>query len=327
MQLENQIAVKSKPAVITANFDQLRAALSKELQRYDVKVTKETVAEAKKLCTELNKTRQHIATVRKEQAAIASEPVRQFEEQMKSFELDVESSRVNLKKQVEFFEEDRKILIAKKLLEYKIECIEQIGLREEFQKIDHTHLIILSSFTDKDNLTAKAKTGIEDLVKGAKDAQDNVDRRLLELENKCLRAGLHEPLEKEHVSHFLFADDESYSTKLEQLITVEIERQTRAESARNAKQQEFNAARANAETDRAVEIIHAGAASIRHHEQPKAEPVNGKIRLTVNCQFEIEVKEGTAPNAIESAYRKRLKEAGFKTLSNVTIRPTNAVFS
>ena len=44
----NELIVKSTPAILNANFDELRESLSKELENYDFVVTADTVGDAKK---------------------------------------------------------------------------------------------------------------------------------------------------------------------------------------------------------------------------------------------------------------------------------------
>jgi hypothetical protein len=316
MELQNQIVVSATPAVITANFDELKSALSKELERYDVTVTEETVADAKKLCTELNKTKSHIAKVRKEQAALASEPVRIFEEQMKEFELDVAEARSKLLSQVQYFEQERKDTLRALLLDYRLECWQQIGLRVEFQQTEIDDLVIISNITAKNNLTAKAKSTIESRVQEQKSIQDRIDRRLLELENKCLRAGMTEPLERAHIESFLFSDDEGYDRQLDHLIGIELEREERAERVRKAREE-----KARQQEVSQPEIANEAPAVESTPEAPKeaAIPANGKISLSVVCEFDIEVPATTPFETIEAAYRKRIEDAGFKTLSRVSI--------
>ena len=65
MQLEKDIKITNTPACIEVNFDVLRKALEKDLERFEIVVTSDTVADAKKLATQLNETKKIIDDRRK----------------------------------------------------------------------------------------------------------------------------------------------------------------------------------------------------------------------------------------------------------------------
>ena len=81
--MKDLIRIEAKPALLSVNFAELEKHLAKELEKYDVVVTGDTVKDAKALATELNATKKIIDTRRKDEVAKASEPVKQFDANMK----------------------------------------------------------------------------------------------------------------------------------------------------------------------------------------------------------------------------------------------------
>ena len=93
-------------------------------------------------------------------------------------------------------------------------------VEDEFQKAEYKDLVILSNILESGKLTGKAKNEITARVNADKQKQTEIKMRLLELENKCYRAGLKVPLERVHVEAFLFADTQDYETRLSSLLYV-----------------------------------------------------------------------------------------------------------
>lgn len=81
-----ELIIETAPAVIELNYEGFRAYVEQEITKYDVVVTADTVGDAKKLATDLNKKKGEIAAKRKEVVAAASGPVRVFEDQVKALE-------------------------------------------------------------------------------------------------------------------------------------------------------------------------------------------------------------------------------------------------
>ena len=103
----------------------------------------------------------------------------------------------------------------------------------------------------------------------------------------------------------------------------EVERQDRAERAAKAK--------ADREREQAAAVVEKPAPENKIADQqpedarpiapePKPQPApSSKLSVSVVCEFDIEVPASTPFATIEAAYRKRIEDAGFKTLSRVSI--------
>lgn len=304
---------KQSPAVINFNYDDLKASIEAELERYDIAVTEDTVADAKKMATELNKMKGDIDGRRKEAIKLVSAPIKDADEKMKGLVKLIESGRQRILEQVATFDQNKLDEIQKQLMQYMVDQREKHGIEPEFRREGYADLVILSSVTKTGSLTAKAVNTIRERVQSEKQLQDRTERRLLELENHCYRTGLEAPLQRQHVEHFLFQDDEEYGQHLERMMQAELDRQKAASERRQ--QQEQNAApKAQPET--------AG-----HQEDERAQPKQptrvlpaGKIACTVTATFEIEIHPDTPETKIKEHLEKNLRNAGITTLSKVEVQ-------
>lgn len=340
--------VEAVPAKLALNFDELRGALSKELAKYEIVVTQDTVAGAKKLAVELNKTAKTIDDRRKDEVAKASEPVRQFDTQMKDLVGLCKDGRQKILDQVQKFEDETREK-ARELLEAECARLWEVhGVRDEFRRAEYDDLILLTSVTAKGALAAKAREGIGSRVIADKMLQDRTERRLLELENASHRAGLSAPLTRGHVEHFLFTEDDAYTAHLNHVLDVEVARQEKAEQAMRERiereqRQKEEAERQERERRERIEAtkklyeptepevegrpqrgqpVPPPKAETEAQREPKPEAVGGPCLIT--CSFRVDVPDGTPDAVVEAQLRKMLAKAGFTTLESVTIeRPRN----
>lgn len=251
--MQELIKIESVPATLAINFDELRAHLSKELERYDVLVTEETLPGAKKLATELNQTAKTIDEKRKEAVAAVSEPIRKFDDQMKSLVTMCKEGRQKLLDQIQTFEDETRERARLLLAEYRDEMWEKHSVRPEFRKAEFADLVMLTAVTKGGNLASKHANDLESRVLADKSLQDRTGRRLLELENASFRAGLSAPLTRDHVAGFLMADDSEYSAELDRILQAEVRREEEAQRRMREKlerEQLEKAAREQAERDR-----------------------------------------------------------------------------
>jgi len=327
--------VEATPAFIKANFDQVREHLSKELERFDVVVTEDTVADCKKLATELNKLRGEIDTRRKEEVAKASEPVRQFDDQMKELVEMCKTGRQRLLDQIERFDRDKLDRAESLLIDYMVLQLDNAGIRQEFSP-SKSPVAKLTSLTQTGNLTAAAKAEVDAIVAEAKALQDRTDQRLVDLELECRRAGMDHPLERQHVEAFLMADDGEYASRLQLLISTELERverirqaeaakaeraaQAAAEAAERDAQRREEEARASARAEaeaaqRQAQAEYEARISAEIEEQQTASTEPGIVRI--NAVFEVELtgtmlENGFTPDRLLEAFKTKLVKNGFE---------------
>ena len=334
------ISIDNTPAIIDVNFEELKAALAKDLEKYDVVVTAETVADAKKLATELNSTKAVIGKRRKEEVAKASEPVKAFDAKMKDLETMCEDGRQKILAQVKTFEDETRDLAANLLAELLGKLFADNEVEQEFRRAQFGDLVKLTAVTKAGSLTAATTKELEGRVRDDKAVQDRTKMRLLELENKSYTAGLAAPLTRNHVEHFLFADQGEYEAQLQRIIDSEIQRQEVAEQRQREKiereQRQAEQARQERE-EREARLAQQQEAS---QDEPSPEPISGdegqpdeqpaqegpvaevapgRVRCKATCTFSTSVARGVSAEAVEAELRKVLSKAGINTLDTVTV--------
>lgn len=225
------IKVQSAPAMINVNFAQVRESLANQLAKYDLVVTADTLADAKKLATELNKYATEFDKCRKAAVEQVSGPIKEFEAQMKELIAMCKDGRQKLIDQTQRFEEETLATIRDLLGETLGREWDAHSVSAEFRKSNIKDLVLLGSITSTGKLTAKVVNELKARATDDKAAENRIKMRLMELENASYRAGLKAPLTRAHVEVFLFAADDEYSQRLQAMMTSEIQRQEQAEAA------------------------------------------------------------------------------------------------
>lgn len=347
--MQQLIKIEAQPAVLTVNFDDLQAALGRELEKYKVVVTADTVKDAKALATELNATKKLIADRRKDEVAKASEPVKLFDARMKELESMCETGRQDILQQVQRFEDEVRDRARVMLRELRDELWTLNNIDAEFRQAECDDLAILSAVTGTGNLAASARNKLEARVSDDKALQDRTTMRLLALENASYKAGLSAPLTRNHVAIFLMADDATYAKELDRIIAAEIVREEQAQQRmrdklerERAQQEQAEQARLEREESARLEQEQMRAKADAAHQarlqerdgapepgvpaestqppvsQPAADP--GTVACRVSCAFDLHVAVGLSAGAIEAELRTVLADAGITTLAAVQIR-------
>ena len=225
------VVIKSTPAKVEFNIEELRTNVRKALEPYDIVVTSDTVKDAKTLMADLNKKAKSIKDVFKDAAKRATAQVDEQGEQVAALAQEIIDARAKLKTQVEKFEAEYKDEARKKLLERQAELWESEDVQEEFRRSDATKLVTLTCLTAKGALTSGTMTKLKDLIAGDKSLQTQTEHRLLMLENESYKAGLKAVLTRDHVEAFLFADQDTYQQRLSAMLESELRRQEATEKA------------------------------------------------------------------------------------------------
>jgi len=132
---------------------------------------------------------------------------------------------------------------------------------------DISPLIKLSgTLTPKGDLTRKADSFILNLANIELAEQSRIEARHLMLENRCLKEGINPPLTHIHLGTVFFSDDNTFDTKVEELVKAEIDRRIEME-ARIIREQE---AKKQAEIDAALKAQQVEASRLAREEANKA---------------------------------------------------------
>lgn len=346
--MKELIHIESRPALLTVNFQELREHLASELERYDVLVTAETLADAKKLATELNATKKVISDARKAEVAKASKPVRDFEDQMKELVTMVEEGRQRILTQVTQFEDETREKARELLVAERTSMWVKHGIDTEFQRAEFDDLVLLTSVTKGGKLAAGARNKLEGRVIADRQLQDRTRMRLMDLENRSYRAGLAAPLTRDHVGTFLFADEQKYESELERIIAAEVRRQEESEARMRKQFAQEQARQKDAENQDQISYSEGeGATTSAPTEQPAApaqptqserDPEPGAVpteqpgqpyrptstetdreEVEVICAFRTNVHHSVPDEEIEKEIRRVLARAGIESLEKVTV--------
>lgn len=243
--LQEQIEIEHRLPAVTANFDQLREALDEELSRYEVVVSPDGVADAKRTATEVNKLRSTLAERRKAVVAEVSSPIEAFAERMRALEDRCEEVRQGILQQVRQYEEETREKVRVALSARLEELWIHHDVRQEHRRATTEDLVKLTAITKKtEKLTAGTDSEVVNRVQADAARQQKVDMRLLELENRSYRAGLGAPLTLDHVHRIIELDDEAYEAELARIFDAELERERQAAERREREQARQAEARA-----------------------------------------------------------------------------------
>lgn len=333
------IKIEQRPAKLGANFEEFRAELAVQLSAYDVVVTEDGLAEAKKLSTELNKTKAELDARRKEAMALVSEPIKAFDAEMRELVGMVEDGRQKILSQIQKFESAKVEECREKLRENLAELYSKHGIREEFQtpmaasKVDG--FACVSGLTKTGRLAASVRTKVETVVGDALRIQQQTDLRISQLENESHRAGLLSPLTREHVDGILFTREEEYRERLEKLIARELERQE--VTAQKVLEAQPAPAPVQEQPPEIEEVpddypwpAHYGQQAeeipaeyyeepAQDFQEPIAPPAEPGTPLMVSAVFEVLPPAGVTREQVEDELRRKLAAAGVTTLQRITI--------
>ena len=202
--------------------------IEKELSKdeYNFVITIADIPKAKKIMADLNKSAKFIDTFRKDKVSVESVAIDLFKSNVKDYLALIDEKRDEIKKNVEVFEREQKDKILKELSLYCEEFVKLQNIREQFKEVEIIDLMVLGSVTSKGALTKGARESIEARVMVCLSKQDKYDFRLLNLENESRKAGLEAILTITHIQGIISLDnDAEYQTRLNELISSEVERQ------------------------------------------------------------------------------------------------------
>lgn len=325
-----ELELRTRPPLIDSNYQVLREHLTKELERYDVVVTRETLKDSKAMATELNKLKTTLNNRRKSAVKEISAPIKEFDDQMKELAGMCEQGRSRILEQVKRFE-DEQLIAAEQAIEAEIGVLyERQKIEPEFQMIDKVDIKPkLTTLTASGKLTKAAREEIAAAVGRCKEVQQKVQLRLSQLENHCHRAGLHSPLTREHVSGVLFDSDEVYERTLSGLIERELARQ--AETERRTQERVEAERQATIEAERQAAFAARQEAHVQpeemtepaeHNQETVQEvraPAPGGMRnVDVVIKLSMVVPENITDDRIRQGVKEKMVAAGFKSLSSIS---------
>lgn len=282
---------------LNANMEQLENAVIQELEKneYNSIVTIDNFDSMKKTAQFCGATGKQISDFRIAKKNEETEHITAFENSLKALTKMFTDKQTKIKEGLSVFEDELKAKIKEVCTNYFDSHCLTVELRGEFQNINLEDLTQTGFMTASGAISKKGKEEVEKRVQVQLNLQNKVDNRLMMLENECLKAGI-EPLTKQHIQGFLFADDDTYMRNLNMLIQSELRR---AEQIKLKQEQELRE-KIEAESKAKVEELPIQKEDEKtpfdepaqeSKEEPKGEPVvmNGKVIRTLSIEISVPI--------------------------------------
>jgi hypothetical protein len=221
-----ELQVNSVPATIDTNYEAVKEQLTKDIGKYDIVVTADTVKDAKKLAAQLNKVKAEISKRRKEEVAKATGPVKIFEDNVKSLEAMCEEGRQKIVAQVLVFEEKVLDRISVDLQELMDSMYKEREILPKHQSISWGDLVKLTAVTAAGKLSKATKEAMEDRVE-----QCFKNQRLAQLEAEA-EAARAEAAAQERAREIIAEKETADRAEEERLSALQVEKEQAAESKR-----------------------------------------------------------------------------------------------
>ena len=294
----NQIKLDGALTILNLNakMESLESLVVQELEKaeYNSIVTMDNFKVMKESSLYLGKVAKDISDFRIAKVKEETQDIKIFEDSLKKFTSMFKSKQDEIKKGLDIFEEETRKQVKAVCIAYFDDYSLEVGLSDEFKNVNLEDMTQTGFMTASGAISKKGKEEVEKRVQVQLNLQNKVQNRLMMLENECLKAGI-EPLTKQHIQGFLFADDNTYINNLNMLIDSELKR---AEQIKAKQEQELRQ-KIEAENNKPKEEVtpfDEPKASITIKEEQKIEKVeakvipvdsDGKVMKTLSCSIRV----------------------------------------
>lgn len=294
----NQIKLDGALTILNLNakMESLESLVVQELEKaeYNSIVTMDNFKSMKESSLFLGKVAKDISDFRIAKVKEETQDIKLFEDSLKRFTSMFKSKQDEIKQGLDVFEEETRKQVKAVCIAYFDDYSLEVGLSDEFKNINLEDMTQTGFMTASGSISKKGKEEIEKRVQVQLNLQNKVQNRLMMLENECLKAGI-EPLTKQHIQGFLFADDNTYINNLNMLIDSELKR---AEQIKAKQEQELRQ-KIEAENNKPKEEVtpfDEPKATITIKEEQKIEKVeakvipvdsDGKVMKTLSCSIRV----------------------------------------
>ena len=263
--------------------------------RFNSIVTMQNFKEMKDSSYFLGKIAKQISDFRIAKFKQETQDIKIFEDSLKRFTNMFKSKQDEIKQGLDVFEEETRKQVKAVCIAYFDDYSLEVSLSDEFKNVNLEDMTQTGFMTASGAISKKGKEEVEKRVQVQLNLQNKVQNRLMMLENECLKAGI-EPLTKQHIQGFLFADDNTYINNLNMLIDSELKR---AEQIKAKQEQELRQKiEAESKVKEEVTPFDEPKATITIKEEQKIEKVeakvipvdsDGKVMKTLSCSIRVPV--------------------------------------
>ena len=301
--------------VLKTNFDDIKAEVVSQVEKYSIEVTEDNIPEAKKVMANFNKVKTEIGEKYKFYIDKLSAPINQLKTEKKEIEAIITDGRQKIADGVANFENAKLEAIAARIAEYTKSLCDEKQLN--FERINTSDLIKLTAVTPAGSL--------------AKTTKEAIDARVQALENEILKARLEAEEKAKYEAQIAEqarreAEEKAAREKAE---LEERARQREAELlARAEKEKQEAVQRAEREKQEAIERAKAEQANPnpqafydaqREILQKPREAENGKAIYTIRTEFEVKAPANAPHDKLSEKIKEMLAAAGITNLSKIEV--------
>ncbi len=278
---------------VSTNFEDLKEAVKKEVEKYSIDVKEDNISEAKTVMANLNKVKTEIGNKYKHHISTLSLPIDKLKSEMKELERIITQGRQEIADGVAKFENEKLKLVEEALCAYRDKVCEEKEINAGLVSI--VEFIKLTAITQNGNISKASK--------------DSIDAKVSLVENEILKAKIE-------------AEEKAKRDR-------EIAEQARREAEERAREREEQI-RKQAEVDKAKAVEEAKREAKKevadipenHTVVEKVAPKedgDGKMIYTVLATFEVKAPKGISNEKIINALQIKLVDAGITTCKNIKV--------
>ena len=306
--------------ILTTNFEEIKADVAMQVEKYSIKVTDENIPEAKKVMANFNKVKTAIGDRYKFFIDKLSAPINQLKNEKKEIEAIISDGRQKIADGVAAFENAKLEQIAERINKYVRSLCDEKGLN--FERINVSDLIKLSAVTSAGSLAKPTKEAIEGKIAAlqneilqAKLAEQEKQRRDAEIAERA-RKEAEERAAREKAE----LEAQAKAREAEILARAERERQEAAQRAEREKQEAVEqAAREAAERAKTEANKQAFYEAQREVLQKPRDTGDGKVIYTIRAEFEVKAIANASHEKLAAKIKDMLAAAGITNLSKIEV--------
>lgn len=310
--MELVVSYEAKTAdsqILTTNFEEIKAGVAMQVEKYSIEVTDENIPEAKKVMANFNKVKTAIGDRYKFFIDKLSAPINQLKTEKKEIEAIISDGRQKIADGVAAFENAKLEQIAERINEYVKSLCDEKGLNCE--RINTADLIKLSAVTTAGSL--------------AKPTKEAIEGKIAALENEILQAKIAEQ-EKAARDAEIAARARREAEERAAREKAEMQAQTKAREAEilaraEKEKQEAVEQAAREAAERAKMEANKQAFYEAQHEvlQKPRDAGDGKAIYTIRAEFEVKAAASAPHEKLAAKIKDMLSAAGITNLSKIEV--------
>ena len=321
--MELVVSYEAKTAdnqILTTNFEEIKADVAMQVEKYSIEVTDENIPEAKKVMANFNKVKTAIGDRYKFFIDKLSAPINQLKNEKKEIEAIITDGRQKIADGVAAFENAKLEQIAERINEYVRSLCDEKGLN--FERINVSDLIKLSAVTTAGSLAKPTKEAIEGKIAALQN--EILQAKLAEQEKQRRDAEIAERARKEAEERAARekAEMEARAKAREAEILARAERE-KAEAAQRAEREKQEAveqaAREAAERAKTEANKQAFYEAQREVLQKPRDAGGGKVIYTIRTEFEVKAAANAPHDKLADKIKDMLAAAGITNLSKIEV--------